>query len=108
MATGHRSLSHARRSRLDESARPQLGHDGAADRGIRGAVRVTPAATAAASAVAQQLFRAVDRCWICGETALDRYHVCRFDLHEYAIQDPELDAYTGQTATLVRCRACGF
>ena len=64
-----------------------------------------PAATVASQ---RALFQPVLRCWICGEGRLTPYHECRFDFREYAKQDPELDAYTGQTAWLVRCAACGF
>lgn len=56
----------------------------------------------------EALFATVTRCWICGETSLAPFHEYRFDFHEYATQDPELDAYTGQTGHLVRCGACGF
>jgi SAM-dependent methyltransferase len=54
------------------------------------------------------LFEPVTRCWICGGASLSPFHEYRFDFHEYATQDPELDAYTGQTGRLVHCRACGF
>ena len=56
----------------------------------------------------QALFQPVDRCWVCDETRLERFHECRFDFREYAKQDPELDSYTGRTAWLVRCAGCGF
>jgi SAM-dependent methyltransferase len=62
---------------------------------------------AAAPSVAA-LFQPVSRCWVCEETALVPFHECRFDYSAYARQDPELHAYTGQTAWLVRCQACGF
>ena len=54
------------------------------------------------------MFQPVSQCWICGGTVLTPFHEYRFDYHEYAKQDPELDAYTGRTGRLVRCRACGF
>lgn len=54
------------------------------------------------------LFHAVDRCWVCGGTGLERYHECRLDYHEYATQDPELNEYTGQHVWIVRCATCGF
>jgi 2-polyprenyl-3-methyl-5-hydroxy-6-metoxy-1,4-benzoquinol methylase/ribosomal protein S14 len=53
-------------------------------------------------------FTPVDRCWVCGGAALDRYHECRMDFREYADQDPGLHAYTGERVWLARCRACGF
>jgi SAM-dependent methyltransferase len=54
------------------------------------------------------LFQPVARCWVCGGTQLEPFHECRFDFREYAIQDPELNEYSGQTVRLVRCDACGF
>jgi SAM-dependent methyltransferase len=63
---------------------------------------------AAASVRQPALFEEVRACWVCGATRLRRFHECRFDFHEYAAQDPDLDAYTGRTAWLVRCGACGF
>lgn len=54
------------------------------------------------------LFEAVTHCWVCGGTSLAPFHECRFDFQEYARQDPELHAYTGRTAWLVRCATCGF
>jgi SAM-dependent methyltransferase len=56
----------------------------------------------------QERFQLVLRCWICGDARLVPYHECRFDLREYATQDPALDAYTGEKAWLVRCARCGF
>lgn len=56
----------------------------------------------------QVLFQQVSACWVCGATRLQPFHEYRFDFHEYATQDPELDAYTGQTAWLLRCDVCGF
>ena len=64
--------------------------------------------TFAVSARVAKLFEPVQRCWVCDGTVLHPYHECRFDFHEYAAQDPELDAYTGQIAWLVRCTRCGF
>jgi SAM-dependent methyltransferase len=61
-----------------------------------------------AASLSPLLFEAVGRCWVCNHTALTPYHECRFDYHEYATQDPELHAYTGRTAWLLRCDACGF
>jgi SAM-dependent methyltransferase len=63
---------------------------------------------AARAAPDQALFHPVVHCWICGDARLVPYHECRFDFREYAKQDPEINAYTGQTAWLVRCAACGF
>jgi hypothetical protein len=54
------------------------------------------------------MFAAIDRCWICDGRELTRYHECRFDLREYATQDPELAAYSEQRVWLVRCMSCGF
>jgi SAM-dependent methyltransferase len=62
----------------------------------------------AAVAATAPLFAPVSRCWVCDGTNLTPFHQCRFDYREYARQDPELHAYTGQSAWLVRCRACGF
>ena len=53
-------------------------------------------------------FTRVERCWVCECAQLTRYHECRLDFHQYASQDPELNAYTGQKVWLVRCDACGF
>jgi 2-polyprenyl-3-methyl-5-hydroxy-6-metoxy-1,4-benzoquinol methylase len=53
-------------------------------------------------------FRAVSHCWVCGGEALERYYRCRMDFTEYAEQDPELFAYTGEGVWFVRCGACGF
>jgi len=65
--------------------------------------------TVAAAAVERDsLFTPVMCCWICGGAALTLFHEYRFDFHEYARQDPELDAYTGRTGRLARCRRCGF
>jgi 2-polyprenyl-3-methyl-5-hydroxy-6-metoxy-1,4-benzoquinol methylase len=56
----------------------------------------------------ETLFQPVPRCWICDGSSLTPFHEYRFDFKEYAAQDPELDAYTGRTGCLVRCRSCGF
>ena len=66
---------------------------------------MTPPASASRR---ETLFEPVTRCWICGGTTLTPFHEYRFDYHEYATQDPELDAYTGHTGRLARCGACGF
>jgi SAM-dependent methyltransferase len=63
---------------------------------------------AAALSGGQALFRPVVRCWVCGGARLRPFHECRFDYREYAVQDPELDGYSGQSVRLVRCDACGF
>jgi len=54
------------------------------------------------------MFEAAGACWVCGGKDLSRYHEYRFDFHEYATQDPELDQYTGRKGWLVRCGHCGF
>jgi 2-polyprenyl-3-methyl-5-hydroxy-6-metoxy-1,4-benzoquinol methylase len=54
------------------------------------------------------MFTPVERCWICGGSALARFHQCRLDFREYAKQDPELDAYSDYQVWLMRCAACGF
>jgi SAM-dependent methyltransferase len=54
------------------------------------------------------MFEREDECWVCGGRDLSRFHEYRFDFHEYSVQDPELDQYTGRTAWLVRCAHCGF
>ena len=61
-----------------------------------------------ARAVARPRFEALTRCWVCGGTALRRFHQAPFDLEAYTTQDPELAAYTGETVWLVRCTDCGF
>jgi 2-polyprenyl-3-methyl-5-hydroxy-6-metoxy-1,4-benzoquinol methylase len=53
-------------------------------------------------------FSAVDRCWICGGGALSAVHDARFELAEYARQDPALAAYSGERVDIVECRDCGF
>jgi SAM-dependent methyltransferase len=56
----------------------------------------------------QTLFQPVTRCWVCGGSELRPFHRSRFDFHEYAVQDPDLDEYSGESVQLVRCDACGF
>jgi SAM-dependent methyltransferase len=63
---------------------------------------------AAPSAEPVARFDPVVQCWVCGGARLIPFHECRFEFHEYAAQDRELHAYTGQTAQLVRCASCGF
>lgn len=53
-------------------------------------------------------FAPVDACWVCGGSRLVRYHELTLDFGPYQTQDPELHAYSGQTAWLVRCDSCGF
>jgi SAM-dependent methyltransferase len=53
-------------------------------------------------------FRPVGGCWICGATGLSRFHQCRLDFLQYALQDPELAEYTNHDVWLVRCGTCGF
>jgi SAM-dependent methyltransferase len=60
------------------------------------------------TAAAEPAFQAIDRCWVCGGASLVRYHECRLDYHEYATQDPQLAAYTGEHVWLVACAGCGF
>jgi SAM-dependent methyltransferase len=67
-----------------------------------------PAAEPSAASSVRPLFRQVPACWICGGTNLTRFHEFPFDYTCYAEQDPELHAYTGSTAWLVRCGECGF
>ena len=62
--------------------------------------------TTPAASVAR--FEAVPQCWVCGGRALERYYRCRMDFTEYATQDPELFAYTGEGVWFVQCGACGF
>src|SRR5687767_1109318 len=66
------------------------------------------AMTSAVAAAVASLFQPVSRCWVCEGTRLVPFHECLFDFSEYARQDPELHAYTGQSAWLVRCQTCGF
>ena len=53
-------------------------------------------------------FSAVDRCWICGGGTLSTLHGARFELSEYARQDPPLAEYSGERVDIVECRDCGF
>lgn len=53
-------------------------------------------------------FSPVSSCWVCGGGDLTRYHELVLDFTPYERQDPELHAYTGTTAWLVRCASCGF
>lgn len=53
-------------------------------------------------------FIAVDRCWVCGGTRLVPLHSARFELSEYAAQDPPLSEYSGGTVSIVQCGECGF
>jgi SAM-dependent methyltransferase len=57
---------------------------------------------------AVERFEPVARCWVCGGARFSRYYRCRMDFREYAEQDPELYAYTGEHVWLVRCASCGF
>ena len=61
-----------------------------------------------APAVRRDLFDSLSCCWVCRGDELDAYHRCRMDFSEYAEQDPELHAYTGEHVWLARCRRCGF
>ena len=56
----------------------------------------------------RSLFAPVSACWVCGGDQLARYHELVLDFGPYETQDPDLHAYSGQTAWLVRCEACGF
>jgi len=53
-------------------------------------------------------FVAVDRCWVCEGTNRARVHDALFELSEYAVQDPDLAAYSGASIPIVRCARCGF
>jgi SAM-dependent methyltransferase len=53
-------------------------------------------------------FVPVEACWICGGSSLVPVARAVFELSAYTEQDPELARYTGATAALVRCGACGF
>jgi 2-polyprenyl-3-methyl-5-hydroxy-6-metoxy-1,4-benzoquinol methylase len=53
-------------------------------------------------------FIAVDRCWVCGSAALTPVHGARFELSEYARQDPPLAEYSGERVDIVQCGSCGF
>ena len=61
-----------------------------------------------AAAPCRTTFARVLACWICGGTSLTRFHEFSLDYACYAQQDPELHAYTGSAAWLVRCATCGF
>jgi len=68
----------------------------------------TSAAMPQPTAPVAERFRPISRCWVCGGGDLRRYYCCRMDFTEFAEQDPELSAYTGEHVWLVRCQACGF
>ena len=53
-------------------------------------------------------FSAQTACWVCGGTALRRFHQSRLDFREYARQDPALAEYSGRRVWIVECRSCGF
>ena len=53
-------------------------------------------------------FVPVTDCWVCGGTRLDRLHDAPFHLAEFTHEDPDLAAYTGLHADIMRCRDCGF
>jgi 2-polyprenyl-3-methyl-5-hydroxy-6-metoxy-1,4-benzoquinol methylase len=61
-----------------------------------------------AAAPALDRFAPVTACWVCGGDQRSRYYRCRMDFSEYANQDPELAAYTGEGVWFVRCAHCGF
>ena len=66
----------------------------------------TSPATAAAKTAG--MFQPVTACWVCGGTALARFHECHFDFKLYAAQDPEIHEYDKTSVWLVKCAACGF
>ena len=68
----------------------------------------SPADRTRTGAPAHAGFAPVRACWVCGQAVLDPVHTLVFELSEYERQDPELARYTGATARIVRCRACGF
>lgn len=53
-------------------------------------------------------FAPVDRCWVCDGRSLAHVYDGRFDLSEFAQQDPSLAAYSGEPIDIRRCTACGF
>lgn len=53
-------------------------------------------------------FTTLQKCWICGGNDLRAVHEAIFEFSNYATQDPDLAAYTGQRVALMRCGACGF
>lgn len=53
-------------------------------------------------------FVALDRCQICGGSALVPVHTLVFELDIYRTQDPELAGYSGGRLDLCRCGGCGF
>jgi SAM-dependent methyltransferase len=53
-------------------------------------------------------FIPVERCWVCGGARLAPLHRARFELSEYASQDPPLAQYSGATVVIVECADCGF
>jgi SAM-dependent methyltransferase len=50
----------------------------------------------------------IQACWICGSRQLMPIHELMFELSEYRVQDPDLAAYSGAEASLLRCTTCGF
>jgi 2-polyprenyl-3-methyl-5-hydroxy-6-metoxy-1,4-benzoquinol methylase len=50
----------------------------------------------------------VGPCWVCGGTALSRWHEAVLELSAFGEQDRELAGYTGARVWLRRCGACGF
>lgn len=47
-------------------------------------------------------------CWVCDGRTLVPVHRARLEFTEYAQQDPELAALTGDHIDIVRCARCGF
>jgi 2-polyprenyl-3-methyl-5-hydroxy-6-metoxy-1,4-benzoquinol methylase len=54
------------------------------------------------------MFAPVTACWVCGGDRLTRFHRAPLDFRQYADEDRELFAYSGQQVWLVRCVSCGF
>lgn len=53
-------------------------------------------------------FTPVRACWICGGESFVRVHEAPFEHAGFALEHPELHAYTGASVWLHRCRRCGF
>jgi SAM-dependent methyltransferase len=58
--------------------------------------------------ITERAYVSTGPCWICGGTALDRFHSAILEFEAWRQQDPALAAYSGDRVWLQRCRACGF
>lgn len=58
--------------------------------------------------MANELFRPITECWICGGGSLYQVHRTCFELEAFAETDPQLLLYHNQNFELHRCADCGF